>query len=80
MNAFRFVSYEIHGVKDYGTHATVCPGAEADFWCIYGLLVNSKGASDYVCIGDFHHRNDAELVLELIGKDVPRSPGDSGKE
>jgi hypothetical protein len=67
VNALRFSGFVVHGVKDYGEYATVCPDAEADFWSLYGILINAHGGPDYVCIGDFHCRDAAELVRELIG-------------
>ncbi len=66
MNVLRFVGYEVHAVKDYGEHAEVCSDDQGDFWSIYGMLLNSHGGTDYVCVGDFSSRQAAELIVNLL--------------
>ena len=67
MNVLRFVGYEVHAVKDYGDRAAICADEDADFWSIYGALLNARGSTDYVCVGDFSSRQAAELIVELLG-------------
>ena len=67
MTVLRFVGFEVHGVKEHGEHAEVCVDAQADFFSIYGVLLNAHGSPEYCCIGDFSTRDAAELVVELIG-------------
>ena len=66
MKVLRFVGYEVHAVKDYGEHAEVCADVQADFYSIYGLLLNSHGSTEYVCVGDFSSRQAAELIVDLL--------------
>jgi hypothetical protein len=66
MRVLRFVGYEVHAVKDYGERAEVCADAQADFYSIYGLLLNSHGSTEYVCVGDFSSRQAAELIVDLL--------------
>ncbi len=66
MNVLRFVGYEVHAVKDYGEHAEVCADGQADFWSIYGFLLNAHGSTEYVCVGDFSSRQAAELIVNLL--------------
>ena len=66
MRVLRFVGYEVHAVKDYGEHAEVCADDKADFWSIYGMLLNAHGSTDYVCVGDFSSRQAAELIVDLL--------------
>ena len=63
----RFVGFEVHGVRDLGEHAEICADAQADFFSIYGILLNAHGSPEYCCVGDFSTRDTAELVVELIG-------------
>ena len=50
MKVLRFVGYEVHAVKDFGEHAEVCADDQADFWSIYGMLLNAHGNTEYVCV------------------------------
>ena len=67
MKVLRFVGYVVHAVKDYGEHAQICADAQADFYSIYGILLNAHGSTEYVCVGDFSFREAAELIVELLG-------------
>ncbi len=67
MKVLHFVGYEVHAVKDYGEHAQICADAKADFYSIYGILLNAYGSTEYVCVGDFPSREAAELIVELLG-------------
>ena len=66
MTTLRFVDFEIHPVKDFGAYAYICTDADADFWSVYGVLLNAHGCREYVAIGDFSCRDAAELIVELI--------------
>ena len=68
MTPQRFIGFEVHGVKDHGAHAAVCSDDKADFFSLYGVLLNAHGNPEYCCIGDFSTRNAAELIAELIGR------------
>ncbi len=71
MKVLRFVGYEVHAVKDYGEHAAVVKDEEADFYSIYGILLNVHGSPDYCCVGDFSSREAAELIVDLLGAQFP---------
>lgn len=64
----RFISLEVYGVKDFGDCAEVCQDDKADYFAIYGVLLNSHGSPEYCCVGDFSTRDAAELIVELIGR------------
>ncbi len=71
MKVLRFVGYEVHAVKDFGQHAEVCADDQADFWSIYGMLLNAHGSTEYVCVGDFSSRQAAVLIVDLLGAQFP---------
>ena len=45
----------------------VCADDQADFWSIYGMLLNAHGITEYVCVGDFSSRQAAVLIVDLLG-------------
>ena len=59
----------IQPVKDYGDRAEVVDDEAADFWSIFGRLGNF-----YIAIGDYHCREAAELLVELLNNKNPGLP------
>lgn len=63
----KFHRLEIHGVKNLGDRVEVVPDAEADMFCVYGLVTAVNGSEFAICIGDYPTKPDAELIAELLG-------------
>jgi hypothetical protein len=66
VKTLKFERLAVYGVKSAWNGATVCPDSDAEFFSIYGLLRNVRGTPDYICVGDFGTRDEAELVVDLL--------------